>query len=154
MSLTRLIGVVQTLNADDAFRPRFSVEQWRMLSPYMTRHELQTGHLLIRQGDDDRTLYLLEHGMVQVYVAGTVQGRRVALLRPGAIVGEAGLFSGGARGASVEALMPSCVWSLTAMRFDELSLRLPSLALEFVRAAGAVMASRMRANLVSQGPLL
>ena len=50
--------------------------------------------------------------------------------------------------------MPCAAWSMTVMRFEELSLRVPALALEFVRAAGAVMGTRMRANLVSQGPLL
>ena len=39
------------------------------------------------------------------------------------------------------------VWALRLPRFDELSQRVPSIALELLRAAGAVMTVRMRANL-------
>jgi CRP-like cAMP-binding protein len=41
----------------------------------------------------------------------------------------------------------SVVWGMPRHRFDEFAARQPELALELLRAVGAVMAVRMRANL-------
>jgi len=49
--------------------------------------------------------------------------------------------------------MTSCaVWALRGPRLEELAQRSPALALELMRAAGGVMAIRMRANLQRQIP--
>lgn len=155
MDITELVAAIQSLNADDAFRPRLTLDQWRLLAQYLTPHELRVGELLIRQGDSDRTVYLLGRGSLQVFVSGGGAGSRVAVLRPGAITGEPGLFSDGARGANVEAMTPCVVWALRLPRFEELSQRVPVLALEVARAAGAVMARRLRANTLARagGPV-
>jgi hypothetical protein len=38
-------------------------------------------------------------------------------------------------------------------RFEELAARVPAIALEVLRAAGTVMAMRMRANMARQTPV-
>jgi len=45
------------------------------------------------------------------------------------------------------------VWALRGPRMEELAQRSPTLALELLRAAGAVMAARMRANMTRQTPI-
>jgi CRP-like cAMP-binding protein len=152
--IAELVAAVQTLNADDAFRPRIGAEQWRLLCTYLTRHDIKAGELLIRQGDSDHTMYLLERGTLQVFVSNAQPGsRRIAILRAGAVVGEAGLVSEGPRMANVEAMTPCVVWALRGPRLEELAARLPALAFETVRAAAAVLAVRMRANLDKSAPL-
>jgi len=149
-----LIQAVQTLNADDSFRPRISLEMWRVLGPYLTRHEIRAGDLLIKQDDNDRTMYLLERGSLQVFVSdGRPGARRIAILRSGSVVGEAGLFSEGTRMANVEAMTPCVVWALRGPRFEELAARVPPLAYEVVRAAAAVLAVRLRANMDKSVPV-
>ena len=141
------------LNSDDAFRPRLSVEQWRSVAPYMVQGDLRTGDLLVKQGDSDRALYLLGQGSLQVFATGGAPGSsRIAILRAGAVVGESGLFSESPRGANVEAMTPCVVWALRGARLDELAQRSPALAYELLRASGAVMAVRLRANLDRQIP--
>jgi CRP-like cAMP-binding protein len=54
--------------------------------------------------------------------------------------------------ANVEAMTPAVVWALRGPRLDELAQRLPALAYEILRGAGAVMAARMRANVAKQIP--
>jgi CRP-like cAMP-binding protein len=54
--------------------------------------------------------------------------------------------------ANVEAMTPCAVWALRGPRLEELAQRSPALALELLRAAGGVMATRMRANLQRQIP--
>jgi CRP-like cAMP-binding protein len=55
--------------------------------------------------------------------------------------------------ANVEAMTPCIVWALRGPRLEELAQRTPALALELVRAAGSVMALRMRANITRQTPI-
>jgi CRP/FNR family transcriptional regulator, cyclic AMP receptor protein len=154
MDFNELVNAIQTLNTEDAFRARLNAEQWRTLGPYLTQHDIRQGDLLIKQGDTDRTLYFLGRGSLQVFVTGGPPGgNRIALLRPGSAVGEPGLFGDGPRMASVEAVTPSIVWALRGPRLEELAQRSPALALEIVRAAGGVMAQRMRANMASKMPI-
>jgi len=153
MDITALVQALQTLNAEDAFRPRLSVDQWRLIAPYLTRHEIRAGDLLIKQGDADRTMYFLEQGSLQIFVTGGPPGsNRIAILRAGSVVGEPGLFGDSPRMANVEAMTPCTVWALRSPRLEELAQRQPALVLELLRTAGGVMATRMRANLAKQTP--
>jgi CRP-like cAMP-binding protein len=142
-----LFDAIHSLNADDAFKPRLTLEQWRVIQTYMTRHDVRAGDLLVKQADHDRTMYLLESGTLQVFVSQAKPGvSRLSILRAGSVVGEAGLFSDQPRMANVEAMTACVVWALRGPRLEELILRNPPLALELVRAAAAVMGVRMRAN--------
>jgi len=153
MEINDLVQAMQTLNAEDAFRPRLTLDQWRVISPYLTRHDIRAGDLLIKQGDTDRTMYFLGQGSLQVFVTGGPPGsNRIAILRAGSVVGEPGLFGDGPRMANVEAMTPCAVWALRGPRLEELAQRSPALALELLRAAGGVMSVRMRANLQKQIP--
>jgi CRP/FNR family cyclic AMP-dependent transcriptional regulator len=153
MDIAPLVQAMQTLNAEDAFRARLTLDQWRVVAPYLTRHEIRSGDLLIKQGDADRSMYFLAQGSLQVFVTGGVPGSsRIAILRAGSVVGEPGLFNDGPRMANVEAMTACEVWALRGPRLEELSQRSPALVLEILRAAGNVMAVRMRANLAKQTP--
>jgi CRP/FNR family transcriptional regulator, cyclic AMP receptor protein len=155
MDITTLVQAVQTLNAADAFKAGLGASHWQTLAPYLARHSLRAGDLLIRQGDSDRSAYLLEQGNLQVFVSGGPPGRqRIAILRPGSLVGEASLFAEVPRSANVEAMTPCIVWALSVARLEELCARVPVLALQITRAAGAVLAMRMRDNQVRGVPLI
>ncbi|MBS0444669.1 MAG: cyclic nucleotide-binding domain-containing protein [Proteobacteria bacterium] len=153
MDIQELVQAIQTLNAEDALHARLNLEQWRALSTYLTQHEIRAGDLLIKQGDSDRSMYFLAQGTLQVFVSGGPPGsRRIAILRSGSVVGEPGLFSDGPRMANVEAMTPCIVMALRGPRLEEMAQRLPAVALELLRAAGGVMAVRMRATLSKQVP--
>ena len=153
MDIAKLVQAIQSLNADDAFRTRLSLDQWKVLQQYLSRHDIRAGDLIIKQGDTDRTMYLLEQGSLQVYVTGGAPGgNRIAILRAGAVVGEPGLFGDNARMANVEAMTPCVVWALRGPRFEEMVQRSPNLALELLRAAGNLMASRLRGVVQKQTP--
>ncbi|HET9975866.1 MAG TPA: cyclic nucleotide-binding domain-containing protein [Burkholderiaceae bacterium] len=148
MDIKPLFDAVQSLVAADAFKPRLTFEQWRVVGNYFTRHEIRAGDLLLRQGDREHAMYLLESGTLQVFVSDPrPAASRLSLLRAGSVVGEAGMFSDQPRMANVEAMSPCVVWALRGPRMEELAARNPALALELVRAAAAVMGVRMRANI-------
>lgn len=155
MTTEALLHSIQSLNVEDAFRPRFDPGQWRTFLQFLVRQEVGSGDQIIRQGDVDRTVYFVGQGMLQLFVPGAAAGgNKIAILRPGAMIGEPGFFTDGARAASVEAMTPSVVWAIRLARFEELCSRAPAVGLEVLRAAGAVMALRMRANLLKQTPML
>jgi CRP/FNR family transcriptional regulator, cyclic AMP receptor protein len=153
--ITTLVQAVQTLNAADAFKAGLGAPHWQTLAPYLARHGLCAGELLIRQGAWDRAAYFLEQGNLQVFVSGGPPGsQRVAILRPGSLVGEAGLFAEVPRSANVEAMTPCVVWALSVPRLEELCAHMPSLALPLLRAAGGVMATRAQAHRELGTPLI
>ena len=155
MDITTLVQAVQTSHAGDAFNAGLGMPQWQTLAPYLARHDLRAGELLMRQGDVGRSAYFLEQGNLQVFVTGGPPGRqRIAILRPGSLVGEPGLFADVPRGANVEAMTPCVVWGLGAPRLEELCVRAPMLALQLMRGAGAVMATRMRASIERGVPVV
>jgi CRP-like cAMP-binding protein len=112
------------------------------------------GAWLLQRGEIQTRAYLVERGRLQVFVVGgPPNSHRIATLHPGSLVGEPGLFAATPRRAHVEAMTPCVVWSLAARRLQELAAAAPALALEVLRAAGVVMAVRMRANLERGVPL-
>jgi CRP/FNR family transcriptional regulator, cyclic AMP receptor protein len=146
MNVQALYDAIYAHNTADAFKPRLRLDQWSILQSYLTRHEIRRGQMLLKQGDLDRTMYLLESGTLQVFVDKPRLGQRLSILHPGAVVGEAGLFSQQPRMAHVEAMSDCVVWALRGPRFEEMAARSPGLALEVVRAAASLMGVRMRAN--------
>jgi CRP-like cAMP-binding protein len=146
MGFEELVRAIQSLNTEDAFRARLDLAQWRTLGGFMTPQTVRAGEQLIQQGTVDRSVYFLAQGSLQIYVSGPKAATsRIVMLRPGALFGESGLFSDGAHTTNVEAMTACTVWALRMPRFQELSQRSPAIAMEFMRAAGGVLVTRMRA---------
>ena len=104
---------------------------------------LHAGQVLFSQGATDRTLYLVESGSLSVHYQDEKERLRLAIVGAGSVVGEGAFFSHRARSATVQASTPCKLWSLTAIRFTELTNRQPAIALGLAMAAGAVLAKRL-----------
>lgn len=152
MELGELVDVVNTLNAPDAFRPAFTPLQWETIGNYLIPFDVRASEVLIEEGETDRVCYLVGRGSLQVYSSGAPPGSQIAILRPGAIVGEPSLFGDSPRMANVATLTPGVLWALSGQRFEQMAQRVPQVAIDFLRAAGAVMAVRMRATLQRRAP--
>lgn len=147
-SRTDLRGLLQALQSasgagDDGLDNVLNAEQWDALAPYLLPLSLSAGQVLFRQGEPDRTLYLVESGTLSVHYEDEKARLRLAIVGPGSIVGEGGFFSHRPRSATVQAGAACVLWTLTAMRFAELSNRQPAAALQLAMVAGAVLARRM-----------
>lgn len=135
-------------HAADAFVLDWRGAQWDILMPHLERQQLGAGVTLIQHLAVDRVMYLIESGVLQVYLPTASPVRRpVAILRAGAIVGEPALFADTPRMAQVDAMAPSVVWALPREAFDVFAEQHPEAACKWLRACGAVMAARMAANL-------
>ena len=117
--------------------------RWGVLAAYVHPVALPRGHLLISQGANDRNLYFLESGDLQVDVKLPNGLVRVALLGPGSVVGEGSFFSHAARSATVVAYSDAKVWEMSPKDFEQLSREHPGVALALSTALGAVLATRL-----------
>jgi CRP-like cAMP-binding protein len=155
LDITALVRAIEGRHSEDVFPARLSPAQWQELAGVMVRRELRPGELLMRRGDTDTAAFLVEQGQLQVFVTGgPPRSHRIATLREGAMIGEPGLFGATPRMAHVEAMTSCVVWSLCAVRLQQLAEQAPVLVLEVLRAAGAVMARRMRSNLERGIPVI
>lgn len=120
-----------------------SPAQWDVVSSYLLPVVLPAGQVLFTQGAADRTLYFVESGSLSVHYQDEKERLRLAIVGSGSVLGEGAFFSHRPRSATVQASAPSKLWSLTAIRFTELTNRQPAIALGLAMAAGAVLAKRL-----------
>lgn len=127
----------------DVFRPAINSQQWELLGSYLQPLAIPTGRVVIQQGDADRTVYLVEAGTLTVHYEDESHRIRLASVDAGSAVGEGAFFSRQPRNATVQAASPCRLWTLTPMRFAELSNRQPQIALEVAMALGALVSRRL-----------
>ena len=143
IDLTGLLSAIAQADADDSMSNPLTPAQWDTVSAYLQPYAVPAGHVLFSQGATDRTLYLVESGSLSVHYQDEKERLRMAIVGPGSIVGEGAFFSMRPRSATVQASAPTKLWSLTALRFTELSNRQPAIAVGLAMAAGAVLAKRL-----------
>jgi len=119
------------------------LHHWEQLAEYLHADVLTQAQVLIKQGASERTLYFLERGSLSVHFEDASGKVRLAIVGPGSAVGEGGFFSHQPRNATVQAASPGRIWSLTPIRFTELSTRAPETALALTLALGALISQRM-----------
>jgi CRP/FNR family transcriptional regulator, cyclic AMP receptor protein len=140
MNVKQLMDAVGRLEADDALQCKLDLAEWQALAPYLSMRFLRAGEPLMNAGEDDRELFILADGELDVCIRGNV----IATLLPGTVVGEGTFFSGQPRSATVVPSGPGIAWGLHWDKFNQLSLKQPKLAVDLVKALAAVLAIRMR----------
>lgn len=143
IDLTGLLSAIAQADADDSMSNPLTPAQWDTVSAYLQPYAVPVGHVLFSQGATDRTLYLVESGSLSVHYQDEKDRLRLAIVGPGSVVGEGAFFSMRPRSATVQASAPTKLWTLTALRFTELTNRQPAIALGLAMAAGAVLAKRL-----------
>ncbi len=143
VDLRGLVDAIAQASADDAMTNPLSPAQWEVVAPYLQPMVFPASHTVFSQGAQDRTLYLVESGTLSVHYQDEKERLRLAIVGAGSVVGEGAFFSHRARSATVQASTPCKLWSLTAIRFTELTNRQPAIALGLAMAAGAVLAKRL-----------
>ena len=81
----------------------------------LDRKTVQTGELVIREGDPSGPMYIVEEGRLRVFVEEDGRRKYIAYYRKGDFFGELSIFKGAPRAASVEAVS-EC--TLSALRQD------------------------------------
>jgi CRP-like cAMP-binding protein len=138
-----LVKAVTQNETSDAFRPALTPAQWELLGTYMQPFALMQGQVLIEQNASDRTVYVVEAGKLTVHYEDSKGRLRLAIVEAGSAVGEGAFFTRQPRNATVQAASACKIWSITPIRFTELSNRQPALALEVVMAFGSLVSRRL-----------
>lgn len=142
-NIHHLIQATAANSTQDVFRPSINGGQWELFGSYLQPLSLRQGQVVIQQGATDRTVYLIEAGVLTVHYEDETGRIRLASVESGSAVGEGAFFSRQPRNATVQAASPCRLWSLTPMRFGELSNRQPQVALEVTLALGALVSRRL-----------
>jgi CRP/FNR family cyclic AMP-dependent transcriptional regulator len=141
--ILQLAQAMRMSSALDAVPLNLPDPQWRQLAEYLQPASLLQSQVLIERGVKDRTVYFIESGSLSVHFQDSRQRVRMAMVGAGSLLGEGAFFSHLPRSATVNAGSNCRVWSLTPLRFRELSTRHPDIALELTVAMAAVLARRM-----------
>lgn len=101
-------------------------------------HDVAEGEQILRYQDPSTDVCFLAAGKVRVVVY-SIEGKAVLFtdLRPGAMFGEIAAIDGSPRSASVEAVEPSTVATLTAGQFGALLLSEPKVAVATLKHVAA-----------------
>jgi sulfate permease, SulP family len=117
--------------------------------------EIEAGEELIRQGQPSDDVYLLESGTLTAQFTGE-EGSPVRLrtMGPGIVVGEVGMYTGGARTASIVAEEPSRLLRLSRSALERMERQDPDLAAAIHRMFARSMAGRLTDTLRTIDALL
>jgi MFS family permease len=111
-----------------------SVRDWTL--DRMVRERFPAGAVVVRQGDSGDTFYAISHGTAQVEVSldGTIQTHELV---PGQFFGEIALLQGGPRTATVRAVSPLVLYTITRADLEDLLARASELKESLLEAANA-----------------
>lgn len=138
-----LVQAIQRNDSSDAFRPAFNAKQWEVLGSYLQPFAVRQGQVVIEQNASDRTVYFIESGSLTVHYEDDQHRLRLASVTAGSAVGEGAFFSRNPRSATVQAASACKLWSLSPIRFTELTNRQPALAVEIAMALGSLVSRRL-----------
>lgn len=139
-------GLVQAIHRNesiDSFRPALNTKQWEIFGTYLQPFAVRQGQVLIEQSASDRTVYLVETGALTVHYEDDKGRLRLASVEAGSAVGEGAFFTRNPRAATVQAASACKLWTLTPIRFTELTNRQPGLAVEVAMALGSLVSRRL-----------
>ena len=94
--------------------------------------ELESGHVLFRDGDEGELLYVVSRGELAVIKEVDGTERELAVLPAGAFVGELSLLNGEPRSATVKAKTDCVLQVYDRPSFEALLHRNPSVAVRIV----------------------
>ena len=109
------------------------------LLPMMAEMELPAGQVIFSKGDIADRLFVLTEGAVEIVENG-------AMIQPGELFGEFGLFSGtGTRSMTARCVGECKIRTMTAREVDNLYFNQPEFALALVK----ILATRMAENIAN-----
>lgn len=127
----------------DAFHPHLTTKQWELFGTYLQPFAVRQGQVVIEQNASDRTVYFVESGALTVHYEDDKGRLRLASVESGSAVGEGAFFTRLPRNATVQAASACKLWSLSPIRFTELTNRQPQLAVEIALALGSLVSRRL-----------
>ena len=117
-----------------------------ILAPYLEQRDWPAGSVLSKAGDPCTFMGFLEQGRLAVKKETDFRGRHIiiAVLDPGAMVGEGMTAGRGVHGTTVSALEECRLWILTDDRFRELLRDHPAVGATILQRVIHILSLRLR----------
>jgi CRP-like cAMP-binding protein len=104
----------------------FTQEEFEDFTKMMAVHTLQPGHIIVKQGDTGKSVYIVASGTVKVHtVAPNGERLDLAVLSPNEFFGEMSFLTGKARTATVETAEEAVILEVTEEQLHDLINRRP-----------------------------
>lgn len=116
----------------------------RHFAALLHRREYDEGEDVFRQGEIGSGFFLLRSGTVRISMDDRKGLVELAVLTPGSLLGEMGIFDSSPRSASARALEPSILFGMFEGDLDQLQATRPTLAASLLRNLGRVLALRLK----------
>jgi CRP/FNR family transcriptional regulator, cyclic AMP receptor protein len=122
-----------------------SPEDWERLLAYAELLRYNAGDLIIRAGDNDRALFIIVAGKLEVLLP-TERGefRRYSLIEPKSVTGEVAFVDGRPRTATVRAVTDGDLLRLSFESYEVLAARYPELGRAILLDLGRILAAKLR----------
>jgi CRP-like cAMP-binding protein len=134
---------VPQLGQIDLFRG-LSGDELSALAAVCSEATFADGQIILQEGEQSRTLWILLEGAAQVELSVKAGERQIAELHAPSIFGESSFFHAGPHSATVKSTGPTRVLRLDRDRFDELINQRSPAALRVSLKAAEILAARLQ----------
>lgn len=128
--------------------PGWGLGQWSTLLSCAQPVELDPGEVLIQSRGDDRELYFVASGRLEVATTDSAGGgiSSITTISPGSVVGELAFFDGAPRSAKVWAVTPTRLLKLTLRDYELYASKNAAEATVFLFAMARLLSYRVRST--------
>lgn len=123
----------------------FNVEELDTLAKHMSYVHLKRGELLFGEGDKGNFMGFVVHGVLEV-LKRSEAGEEVVIARltRGNSIGEMSLIDKSPRSATVVAVQPATMITLTERGFDIMANKAPNLAIKLIQKTARLLSLNLR----------
>ena len=124
---------MDTLLSNESMLESLSSDDLAMLTKGAELQSIPKNTLLVKEGDDTDSLYVIQSGKVKIYLGGE-EGKEVILNTPGPgeYFGEVALLDAASRMASVMTLEDSSLFVITKAEFERFLMSNPEISLRII----------------------
>jgi hypothetical protein len=124
----------------------FTPQEIHDLKQKLTRKTFSKGEIIVKEGDTDRSLFLLAKGLVSVriHLAESDRYKRLITYSPGVTFGEMAFLDGNPRSADVWSDEDSETYVLSPAEFSVFQNESPQIAIKLVRNIALEISDRLR----------
>lgn len=122
-----------------------TIEELKLLAQYMHAYTANTGTKLFREGEHDGNIFVLIEGRLEVHKEISAgNGKILADIRPGRLIGEMAAVDGLPNSASVIAAEPSTLVMISSANLHKICDELPGLGIKIIWKLADLLSQRLR----------
>jgi CRP/FNR family cyclic AMP-dependent transcriptional regulator len=139
------LATLDAKGAEQLALPDWNAAEWQAFLDCAEVREAKAGVTVISRGTQERTLYVILRGELEVMAHSSdgVSFGRIARLGAGAVVGEQAFFDGAPRSAGAWSVGDSVLAAITPEQFAAFAKENPGPGYDFLFALGRILSLRL-----------